>query len=250
MTRLFGTPDEASIYVNDSPEVDFYFTGGTVKKFITDLLANDNAFLIQKNNGKLTLRKWGESYRTHVIDNTMITQKPKKNFTEAKEHFITSLSVDYAEDKRLDKYTKNYIYDSTEAAIVEEYRKTKPGSLEVCLSNDSDVQTLAAGLVARFGKMPETIEVGVGYNTAEIELLDFVQLPMVTNGRHFSKMIGWIVKAIDPAQDKLTLEQNTFYDKEFQDGIASFNQIDSADNFGDASFEYAARTTGNLRVEQ
>jgi hypothetical protein len=94
----------------------------------------------------------------------------------------------------------------------------------------------------------------VSADTSGVELLDLYQLPMIINGREFSQNIGWIVKSIDPAQDKLVLEAATYYEKEYMDGRASLNRLQDAfltydqgyaalDEF--AAFELAAQSTQN-----
>jgi hypothetical protein len=52
----------------------------------------------------------------------------------------------------------------------------------------------------------ETVQVAVGCNTGEINLLDTIELELNVNGRAISKYDTWKVIEIDPAQDILLLE--------------------------------------------
>lgn len=232
---------EAEEYRTDSPGVDFYFTGGTVKKFISDLLKNDNAFLIQKNNGKLTLRKWGERYGTHTILATKITTSPKRTPQDSEKNYLTAVQISYQKNHKAGTFGKTYFDDSQADTIAEANngkRYTLP--LEVCLSNDTDVEALADSMLSRFGGIPEEIEIGVGVNTADMDLLDFVYLDIVINGRTFTTKNGWIVKAVDPGQDTLTLEADGVY--RYYDAVLGYTGAT------DAILGYAAATDALLGV--
>jgi hypothetical protein len=49
--------------------------------------------------------------------------------------------------------------------------------------------------------------VGIGQDTSEINLLDTVVIKIAINERLYSNVTRWIVKEIDAAQDKMTLEE-------------------------------------------
>lgn len=198
---------EADTYRTTSPQVDFYFDGGTVRDYITKLLANDNAFLIQQNNGLLTLRKWGVTYDTHTIPSYQITQKPSKDIFDARNNYVTSVQINYAENINSGVFAKSYQDTSQELTIAENFRKKRQGVFNLQLSNDADVTTLATSILDRFGDYKQTINVGVSYDTSEINLLDSVTLDPTINGREFSTVTSWIVKGVDPAQDTVTLEE-------------------------------------------
>lgn len=228
--------DEADEYVNDSPTVDFYFKGGDVKKFISDLLKNDMAFLVQKNDGKLTLRKWGTTYDTHTIPSWTITGKPLRNFDDAKENFLSALRINYQKNIKAGTFGKSYYDESQQDSIFEEYHKKKLAEYELQLSEDTEVEALGDALLDRFGTMKETVEIALGYDTANINLLDTVYLELTINDRKFSNINGWIVKAVDTAQDKLTLEQEgvylLFYDYVLGDGNADNYVLGTTEDVG------------------
>jgi hypothetical protein len=273
---------EADNYILDSPKINYIYSGGTVKNFVTDVLSNDFAFLIQKNRGVLTLRKWGEEYGVHFVDSWEVTQAPSKNHTAGQDNYMSSVLINYDENQQSGEYGKTLFYDDEEAVINEEFRKKQTGEYNLSLAEDADVQAFAELAIDRFGRVPETITIGVSADTSGVELLDLYQLSMQINGRTFSQNIGWIVKSIDPAQDKLILEASTYYKKAFNDGRASLNRSEtqytidvdgyaaldiyasfdlaaqvSTRNFittdnpqADAVFDYAAQVPGVFRFEQ
>jgi hypothetical protein len=86
------------------------------------------------------------------------------------------------------------------------YNKLVRKEFETYLTTDTDAYNLGEKLSDRFSVLREIVQVGVGYDTSEINLLDTVELELNINGRIFSKYTTWIVKEIDPAQDILVLE--------------------------------------------
>ena len=200
---------EADAYRTSSPEVNFYFSTGTVQAFISALLANDDAHLIQKNNGQLTLRKYGTTYNTHSIDSWRITSTslPQRNYTDAKTNFLSSIQINYGENISSGTFNNTYFDDSQEDAIFEEWRATSLTELDSDLANLTDVEALGDSRLSRFGGYKETVKISLGYDTSEVELLDTVEISILVNDRQFSDVTTWIVKEVDPAQDTLVLEE-------------------------------------------
>ena len=46
------------------------------------------AYFIQQNDGKFTIRKYGESYREHYIVSWIITKQPEKDYKTMEIFFI------------------------------------------------------------------------------------------------------------------------------------------------------------------
>jgi len=61
-------------------------------------------------------------------------------------------------------------------------------------------------MIQRFGRIRETIKIGVGYDTYAINLLDKVTFICNINNRDFSSYYTWIVKEADPGQDEIVIE--------------------------------------------
>lgn len=198
---------EADIYRTNSPEVNYYFTSGTVKTLVGDLLSNDDSFLIQKNTGLLTLRKWGVTYDSHTIPSWTMTSEPTRNYTDAKTNFLSAVQISYNKNEASGDYANTYEDFTQQETIFETWRAKATEVLEVSLANLTDVEALGDSRLARFGRYSETINVYLGYDTSEINLLDTVSLDVTVNGRQFSTVTNWIVKAVDTAQDTLTLEE-------------------------------------------
>ena len=199
---------ETDLYIALSADINFYFKGGTLKKLITDVLKNDNAFLFTKNNGKLTLRQWGQTYTEHLIDSWRIMALPTKNNAEGKKYFMSAVTIQYDKNEKTGLYDLEYFDDSQERAISEEWNKKKSVTFPTNLDDTNDVIDLAERLLDRFGRVPELLKVKLGYDTSEVELLDEIALPMIINGRTMSNYTGWVVREVDPAQDTLLLESS------------------------------------------
>lgn len=190
---------EADQYQSASSEIAYYFSGGTVKSLIAEVQKSDSAFLIEKNDGRLTLRKWGNIYGAHIIESWRHTQKSKGKYQDSK-WFLTSIAINYDVDK-------TYIDASMEDALNEEYKTTVLQTFDTHLTTSASAASLATVLYNRFGRRAEVWEVSVAYNTAGINLLDNVTLSIVHNDRVKSNNTSWIVVGVDPAQDKLILEE-------------------------------------------
>jgi hypothetical protein len=202
----FWDIDETNLYINNSPRINIMFKSDTVKNAIKKTLESDMAFLIQKNDGRFTLRKWKNKYNYHKIDSWLLTKFPTKDFSEAQKSYFNSCLIYYNLNYSDNNYKNNYLYDKDKRSSERLYNKNVKREFETNLINEDDVRILAELLSNRFSKLKETVKVYVGYNTSEINLLDTVELKLDINGRKFSKNKEWIVKEIDPAQDILTFE--------------------------------------------
>jgi hypothetical protein len=197
---------ETNLYLALCASVGFYFDGGTTKDLMEAVLKNDNAFLIQKNNGLLTIRQWGQEYDTHEIYSWLTTEKPKKNFKDASKYFCSSVEIKSHKNHSSSNYTQTYIDDTREAEIFENYRRSFLASFETDLLSDDDISDLASRLLQRFGVVRETLQVGFAVDTYQINLLDKIIYSAEINDRLFSGYEEWIVKECDPAQDTIILE--------------------------------------------
>jgi hypothetical protein len=201
----FWDLNETNYYINNSPAVNIAFTGGSVREAVKDALKSNTVFLIQKNDGRFTLRQWGKQYNNFVINKKLITKFPTKNYADAQKNYFSSCSIQYNYNFNSEEYNLLLFRDNEESAETL-YNKTVRKDFETCLTNNTDALNLAKKLSNRFTTLRETIQLAVGFNTSEINLLDTVEIELDINGRVFSKNKKWIVKEIDPAQDVLTLE--------------------------------------------
>jgi hypothetical protein len=197
---------ETNKYKAISPRINICFKGGTVKSAITNALSSDMVFLIQKNNGRFTLRKWGNEYRKFNISNWQITKFPTKDFTDAQTNYFSSCSIGWNYDYYEGEYINIYLFAANEKQAKRTYNKIVRKEFETNLTNENDCKKLAGELSSRFSTLKEKVNVSVGCDTSEINLLDTVELDLTINNRVFSNKKTWIVKEIDPAQDTLTLE--------------------------------------------
>jgi hypothetical protein len=202
----FWDRNETDVYINSSPPVNIAFTGGTVREAVRDALSSDMVFLIQKNDGRFTLRKWGKTYNTFNINSWKITKFPVKNYSEAQKNYLSGCTIQYNYDFAGKKHDSMLLYREDEDKAETAYNKLVRKNFETYLVNSADARALGAEISDRFSVLRETVQVGVGYDTSVINLLDTVELEMKINGRVFSKNSRWIVKETDPAQDILTLE--------------------------------------------
>jgi hypothetical protein len=200
---------ETDAYRNNSPAVNIAFTDGTVRDAVRDTLVSDMAFLIQKNDGRFTLREWGKTYNMFSLNSWEITKFPVKNYADAQKNYLSSCVVKYNFDFQEDEHKNILLYNEDEDRAETTYNKLVRKEFETYLTNETDVFNLGKRLSDRFSILRETIQVSVGHDTSEINLLDTVELEVTINGRIFSKNNTWTVKEIDPAQDALTLEPIT-----------------------------------------
>jgi hypothetical protein len=198
--------DETNKYLDICASVGFYFDGGTTRDLIEGVLKNDNAYLIQKNNGLLTLRQWGQEYDIHTIYSWLATQKPKKNFKDASKYYCSSVEILSRKNHDNDKYLNTYLDESREAEIFEKYKRSFLASFETDLLTDTDREDLATRLLERFGTVRETLQVGFGADLFQVNLLDTIVFEPTINDREYSAYSEWIVKECDPGQDTVTIE--------------------------------------------
>lgn len=203
--------DETQRYLDICPTLSFYFDGGTTKDLIEAVLKNDMAYLIQKNNGLLTLRRWGLDYDTHTIESWLVTKEPKKDFKDAAKYYCSTVKILHDKYHADDEFKKTYLYDYYEATIFEKYRKSFTAEIECDIDNMTDIESLAERMIQRFGQIRETIKIGVGYDTCAINLLDKIIFDCTINDREFSKYYTWIVKEADPGQDEIVIEGDEIF---------------------------------------
>jgi hypothetical protein len=197
---------ETDLYLAYCPDVSIYFDGGSTKDLLEKVLKNDMAYLIQKNDGRLTLRRWGQTYNNHQLESWVVTQKPKKNFKDATKYFCSTAKVLYRKFEKDTRYQLNYLNDAEEMTIFERTRKSFQADFETDFIIEAPAQDLAERIMDRFGTVRETVEIGLGIDTFAIDLLDTVDIPVTINDREFSQYFRWVVKKCDPGQDVLTLE--------------------------------------------
>jgi hypothetical protein len=202
----FWDISETNMYIDTSPAINIAFTDGSVRESIKNTLMSDMCFLIQKNDGRFTLRKWGQTYNVFNMENWEITKAPVKEYSEAQKNYLSSCFIKYNYDIINKTYADTLLYDKDEYKAEENYNKVLRKEFKTLLINKEDAFNLAAVISSRFSTLKETIQIGVGRDTSGINLLDTVNLKININDRGFSQYSAWIVKEIDPAQDMLTLE--------------------------------------------
>ena len=223
LTYIEGIWDltETNSYLAICPDVSVYFDGGTTKELVETVLKNDMAYLIQKNDGRLTIRRWGETYTNHQIESWTITDKPKKNFEDATKYFCSSVKIDYNQNYNGDYFQNSYLYDTDEREIFGKFRKSYLATFETGLNNSTDALDLSERLIERFGNIRETVELSLGVNTFDINLLDTIEIEIQLGNpaREFSPYSKWIVKGINPGQDEFTVEGIEIYNPLTFDGL-------------------------------
>jgi hypothetical protein len=197
---------ETDDYLSYCADIGFYFDGGTTKELIEGVLKNDIAFLIQKNNKLLTIRQWGKTYDEHYFESWLATQAPKKNFMDATKYYCSSAKVNYCKNWVNNGYDCNYLNDTSELELFGRWRKSYLAEFDTDLVAEADAIDLSYRIIERFGNVRETIEVGLGADTFEINLLDTVIFEPTINDREFSTWSQWIVKECDPGQDVIKME--------------------------------------------
>jgi hypothetical protein len=198
--------EEAERYISVSAPVNILFKSGTVKSAITEVLKSDMAFLIQKNDGRFTLRRWGGAYQAYTVPSWMITQQPSKDFKDAQAHYFSSCLIKYNLNPRSGEHGNQAVYTDNEAEAEALYNKAYRAVYETRLTGEEDALDLAERLGRRFSFIRETVKLAVGADTGAYNILDTVYLDVSVNGRRYSKNTEWVIKELDPAQDKLVLE--------------------------------------------
>ena len=196
---------EITKYINISPRISIELNSGDVKKAITEILKSDMAYFIQQLDGKFTIRKYGEIYNTHTIQNWTLTKKPEKDYGKAQENYFSSCIINY---DFIDKDTfKSYLYNDRENEAEDLYRKKLVLTFDTYLSNQTDAIDLAILLGKRYINLKQIIKLSVGIDTSNMNLLDTVIIDMKVNDRVLSNSTNYIITEINPSQDTLTLEE-------------------------------------------
>lgn len=215
---------EAGNYVNTSAHLNYFASSGTVKTFIKNVLTSDNAFLFTKNNGKLTIRRWGVVYNIWNIPEWSLMQYDKRDFKDSATYFNSSALVYFDKNQGTGEYENQYIDATQEAAIELAYGRTERKSYNTDLYLLAEAEDLASRLVDRFGTMSPNIRVGIGESTANINLLDILKFP-VKIGRGYGQRTMtteeyWVVRECNPGQDQLYLEALSGYSEpDMIDGV-------------------------------
>jgi hypothetical protein len=198
---------ETDAYKNTSPRLDITIKSGTVRSAVNEVLKSDTVFLIQKNNALFTLRRWGTLYGVFSVDEYLHTLYPSKNWKDAQKYWFSSCIVKYAKNGRTGEFTNRVFLNKNENVLQGKYSKKKTAEFETCLTTEQDARAMAERLSERFNFYRETVSIGIGKDTSAINPLDTVLVKISVNGRLYSNITRWIVKEIDPAQDKMTLEE-------------------------------------------
>lgn len=197
---------ETNAYIALCAEVGFYFGGGTTRELVNAVLKNDIAYLIQKNDGRLTIRQWGQDYTTWFVDSWLATKKPNKKFQDAFKYFCSSVQVNYGKNYKNSVYLSKYIDDTRESEIFGNYKRSFLAIFNTDLTESLEISDLAERLLERFGEVRETLSIGLGVDTFQVDLLDKIQFECTINDREFSKYSTWIIKEADPGQDTIVME--------------------------------------------
>ena len=167
------------------------------------------AYLIQKNDGRLTIKRHGNDYAEHKCSSWEITQKPSKNYDFAQTMFFSSCLIKYGYDYYSNEHLQRVYNNDKEDRIREKYGKTFRMTFETHLDLEESAERLSKMLSHRFNELHETVRLGLGVDTSGMNLLDTVKFKdgIVVNNMEFSQCEKWIIKEINPAQDKLVLEE-------------------------------------------
>lgn len=209
---------ETNEYITNSAQLNFYFSGGTVRQLVDAALKSDNAFLFTKNNGLLTLRQWGRNYVIHTIQNWQIMPAfPKKDFKDALKYYNSLASILFEKNISTGIHAKQ-ISSGTNPAFNKERKVSYPTDLY----NTGEITDLGDRMIKRFGTLSEIIPISSGEPTTNINLLDEIQIDVTINDRQLSSKTKWIVREGDPGQDMLSLEAKSgFVVPTVIDGILS-----------------------------
>ena len=196
--------EEVEQYAYISPRINIEINSGDVKKAINEILKSDMAYFIQQLDGRFTIRRYGNTYKTHFIPAWPITQKPEKDYDKAQDNYFSSCIIRY---DFTDKETfKSYVYNERENEAEDKYHKRTSKTFDTDLFEIADVHNFARLLGERYISLKQTIKLPVGIDTSGIDLLDTVIIGVNVNGRKFSGSALYIVKETNPSQDILTLE--------------------------------------------
>jgi hypothetical protein len=206
-TNTFWDVAETDAYINTSPRLNIAIKSGTVRSAVNEVLKSDMVFLVQKNNARFTLRRWGAEYGVFSVPEYLHTQQPAKNWKDAQKYWFSSCVVKYGRNNRTGDFAGRVLINDNENILRGKYSKIKTYEFETNLVQAQDARNLGVRLSARFNSYKETVQIGIGRDTSEINLLDTVVIKIAINERLYSNVTRWLVKEIDPAQDKMTLEE-------------------------------------------
>ena len=143
---------------------------------------------------------------------------------DASDYFCSTVEILSDKDHVDDTFRATYIDDSLENSIFEKYRRSYTARFETDLYNDSEISDLAERLLDRFGEVRETLSIGFGVDTFQVDLLDTIEFEAVINGRTFSEYSEWIVKECDHGQDEVVMEgKEITYIMSIDDEIATID---------------------------
>ena len=201
----FWNQTETDAYASASPRVGIAFTGGSVRTAVQGVLKSDMAYLMQQQDGKFTVRRYGNSYKTHSLQPWMLTQPPKKTFSKAAKNYFSACRVNYG-------FTdggsyKSFYFDRLKNIAELNYGKLVTQTFDTDLVSPGDAEALAVLLGRRYAQIRQTVELSLGVDTGGMELLDRVNLDLAINGRKISGAGVFVITEINPAQDKISVEQ-------------------------------------------
>ncbi len=199
---------EVQKYLETSFRVNLFFASGTVKKLLEEVTKSDSSFFMTKNDGQLTIRRWGERYSVHVLPEKFIMKFKSKTFTEQK-YFASSIIIKFDPEYKDNTKKDQELVDGTEGDILEIYSKQQRLTYETNLTNSNDALSLGSRMINRHGKRAELISADYAVDLSAVNLLDTVSAKIETGDpiRVISSFASWIVRDVDPAQDGITLEQ-------------------------------------------
>jgi len=195
---------ELEQYINISPLVNIAIDGGNVKNAIQNLLKNDMAFLIQRADGRLTIRRYGENYKTNEIKSWTMTKEPDKKYENAQSNYFSSCKINYNFENEI---FLTFLYNERENEAENIYRKRVLKTFDTDLIQESRVIELAKLLADRYLIMRQTITLLTGTDTSSFELLDTVTTEIKINDRLFSNVKKFFIKELNIAQDILVIEE-------------------------------------------
>jgi hypothetical protein len=208
----FYDTQEIERYINVCPRISALVTGGNISKVVSDLLKNDMAYLIQKNDGRLTIRRYGMEYGVHKVPSEMLTKRPEKDYSKAQENYFSSCiirrQVQYGLTNTFDGvYYKEFLFDAMEQKLLEKYRKKAVKTYNSDLADINDVPKFAGLLMDRYCFMKQKFKISLGIDISDYELLDTVEIDLNINGRKFSDSNKFYITEINAAQDTLVIEE-------------------------------------------
>jgi hypothetical protein len=195
---------EMNKYIAISPRINITFSSGDVKSAVQNILKSDMAYFIQQSDNKFTIRKYGQTYNVHTIQNWTITKELQKNYAKAEKNFFSSCTINY--NYRNDT-NETFVYAMEDHDAEDKYRKKISKEFNTDLIYFDDVYALAKLLGERYITMRQVITLPVGIDTSSMELLDRVHVELKINNRLFSQATNYIITEINPVQDILTLEE-------------------------------------------